>query len=203
MAINMKRKVGEHTSGRHPEQRSWHNVDSNQETDEKASALARIHFTSDEARDKDSSETERSTKKTAHTKGVEQKRDPLKVRRNRSQHKLCEHQRQRSACKNCGGSSICEHQRMRSKCKQCGGSSICKHQRHLSACKDCGGSSICEHQRERSKCIECGGSSICEHQRVRSRCQECGVGNICEHQRVRSRCQTCREVKDKAAERVK
>ena len=35
---------------------------------------------------------------------------------------ICEHGRQRSRCKECGGSSICEHGRQRRKCKECGGS---------------------------------------------------------------------------------
>jgi len=35
--------------------------------------------------------------------------------------------------------SLCEHQRVRSRCKQCGGSGICEHQRQRSQCKDCGG----------------------------------------------------------------
>ena len=42
---------------------------------------------------------------------------------------ICQHGRQRSRCKECGGSSICEHSRVRSKCKECGGSSICNHSR--------------------------------------------------------------------------
>ncbi len=67
----------------------------------------------------------------------------------------------------------CEHHRNRSRCKECGGSSICGHGRERSKCKECGGASICEHGRERSKCKECGGSQICEHGRERSRCKEC------------------------------
>jgi hypothetical protein len=121
-------------------------------------------------------------------------------------HKKCEHNRQRSRCKECGGSSICEHNRQRSTCKECGGSSICEHNRERSkcggssicehnrrrsTCKECGGSSICEHNRERSKCKECGGSSICEHNRVRSKCKECGGSSICEHNRQRSICKEC------------
>ena len=39
----------------------------------------------------------------------------------------CEHGRQRSRSKECGGSSICEHGRRRSACKECGGASICEH----------------------------------------------------------------------------
>ena len=31
---------------------------------------------------------------------------------------LCEHRRQKSKSKDCGGSDICEHQRERSKCKE-------------------------------------------------------------------------------------
>ena len=32
---------------------------------------------------------------------------------------LCEHKKQRSRCKDCGGSQICEHDRQRITCKQC------------------------------------------------------------------------------------
>jgi hypothetical protein len=39
----------------------------------------------------------------------------------------CQHGRQRSQCKECGGGSICPHQRRRSQCKECGGGSICPH----------------------------------------------------------------------------
>jgi len=104
---------------------------------------------------------------------------------------ICEHQRQRSTCKDCGGSGICEHEWVRSTCKDCGGSSICQYQRQRSTCKDCGGSSICEHQRVRSTCKDCGGSSLCEHQRVRSQCKDCGGSGYCEHQRRRSTCKDC------------
>ena len=61
------------------------------------------------------------------------------------------------------GSSICEHNRIRRGCKQCGGSSICQHNRIRRKCKQCAGSGICEHNRQRSDCKQCGGSSICEH----------------------------------------
>ena len=89
------------------------------------------------------------------------------------QKKLCPHQRQRSRCKDCGGSSICEHQRIRRECRECGGSAFCEHQRIRSRCKDCDGGAICEHQRRRSECKDCGGGAFCEHQRIRSRCKEC------------------------------
>ena len=62
----------------------------------------------------------------------------------------------------------CEHGRQRSKCKECGGSQICEHGRQRCQCKDCDGSEICEHERFRSVCRECNGGSICEHKRVRS-----------------------------------
>jgi hypothetical protein len=69
----------------------------------------------------------------------------------------CEHGRQISQCKECGGGSICEHGRLRSVCKECGGSQICEHGRVRSQCKECGGSQICEHGRQRYSCKECGG----------------------------------------------
>ena len=39
----------------------------------------------------------------------------------KTQHSKCPHQRERSKCKECGGSGICPHQRQRSRCKECGG----------------------------------------------------------------------------------
>jgi len=103
----------------------------------------------------------------------------------------CQHKRERSKCKECGGSSICEHKRIRSRCKECGGSGICEHKRQRRHCKECGGSSICEHNRIRSSCKECGGSQTCEHNRQRSSCKECGGRSICEHNKVRSVCKEC------------
>ena len=85
----------------------------------------------------------------------------------------CEHNRQKSQCKECGGSQICEHNRIKSECKDCGGSQICEHNRHKSTCKDCGGSQICEHNRRKSICKDCGGTQICEHNRRKSECKEC------------------------------
>jgi len=104
---------------------------------------------------------------------------------------ICEHNRQRSTCKECGGGSICEHNRRRTYCKECGGGSICEHGRERSSCKECGGSQICEHNRARSECRECGGGSICEHDTRRSTCKKCGGGQICEHNKLRSRCREC------------
>ena len=52
---------------------------------------------------------------------------------------------------------ICQHGRQRSKCKECGGGSICQHGRRRTTCKECGGASICQHGRIRSRCKECRG----------------------------------------------
>ena len=43
----------------------------------------------------------------------------------------------------------CEHGRQKSHCKDCGGSEVCEHNRRKSQCKDCGGSQICEHNKRR------------------------------------------------------
>jgi len=76
----------------------------------------------------------------------------------------CPHDRDRSRCKECGGSGICQHQRIRRQCKECGGSKMCQHRRRRSECKECGGSSICPHQRQRSKCKERGDLPTPAHQ---------------------------------------
>ena len=59
-----------------------------------------------------------------------------KQKKSRTEHK-CEHGRQRSRCKDCGGASICEHNRRRSQCKDCGGSQVCEHGRRRDICKQC------------------------------------------------------------------
>ena len=104
---------------------------------------------------------------------------------------ICEHNRFRTTCKQCGGSQICEHNTYRSTCKKCGGSQNCKHDRQRSLCKPCGGSSICKHDRQRSKCKECGGGHICDHNKRRSECKQCGGSQICEHNTYRSTCKKC------------
>ena len=85
----------------------------------------------------------------------------------------CEHNRQRSRCKDCGGCSICEHNRIRDRCKDCRGSQICEHNRRRDRCKDCRGSQICEHNRLRYRCKDCGGSSVCLHKRRKNECKDC------------------------------
>ena len=103
----------------------------------------------------------------------------------------CEHGRQKSQCKDCGGSGICEHKRERRRCKECGGSSICEHNRRRSMCKECGGSELCEHNKRKSRCVECGGSQVCEHKKQKSVCVECGGSSICEHKKRKSVCVEC------------
>ena len=85
----------------------------------------------------------------------------------------CKHGRQRSRCKDCGGSQICEHNKIKSQCKDCGRSGICEHGRQKSQCKDCGGSQICEHNKIKSRCLFCDGSQICEHNKIKSSCPKC------------------------------
>ena len=35
--------------------------------------------------------------------------------------RICEHDRRKEYCKECGGSQICEHDKIKSQCKDCGG----------------------------------------------------------------------------------
>ncbi len=100
----------------------------------------------------------------------------------------CYHNRYRSVCKDCNGSSICEHGKQRSKCKDCEGSSICEHGKERSQCKDCDGSSICEHGRQRCRCRKCDGSTFCGHGKRRNQCKECDGAALCSHQRQKNKC---------------
>ena len=103
----------------------------------------------------------------------------------------CEHGRQRSLCKDCGGSGLCEHGRVRRRCKDCGGSGVCEHGRQRRMCKDCGGSGLCEHGRQRSRCKDCGGSGLCEHGRQLKRCRECPGAHRCKCGDALALCRPC------------
>jgi hypothetical protein len=113
-----------------------------------------------------------------------------KAKKTREKNK-CEHNRQKSHCKECGGASICKHNRRRNQCKDCDGASICIHKRMRCRCKECGGASICKHNRRRNQCKDCDGASICIHKRMRCHCKECGGASICKHNRQRIQCKIC------------
>ena len=67
--------------------------------------------------------------------------------------KKFEHGRQKSSCKDCGGSGICKHGQ-RNTGTAVGAASASIIVREVS-CKDCGGGGICEHGRLRSVCKDC------------------------------------------------
>lgn len=86
---------------------------------------------------------------------------------------------------------ICEHQRCKTRCIECGGRDICSHGKLKSRCLECDGSELCKHKKRKSRCLECGGGEFCEHNMRRSRCRECGGGDLCMHGKRKTRCKTC------------
>ena len=104
---------------------------------------------------------------------------------------FCEHGKWKSHCKECGGSLFCEHEKRKSRCNECGGSAFCEHGKHKSSCRYCCGSAFCEHGKRKSICKECGGSGICEHGRQKSHCKECGSSSFCQHEKQKSKCKEC------------
>ena len=94
---------------------------------------------------------------------------------------ICIHGKDKSYCKECGGSQICIHGKNKKNCKECGGLNICIHGKIKSYCKECGGSQICIHGKRKSNCKECGGSNICIHNKQKQKCKECGGSQICIH----------------------
>ncbi len=115
----------------------------------------------------------------------------LNLCRNRMTHLICEHNKRKSRCKECGGNLVCSHNRIKDYCKDCGGTQFCQHNRVKSRCKECGGGSICYHNKVRSRCKECGGSQICEHDKRKEICRECGGNQICEHNKRKEICREC------------
>jgi hypothetical protein len=89
----------------------------------------------------------------------------------------CEHGRQKSQCKDCGGAGYCEHGRRKDKCKDCG-TGHCQHGRQKSQCKDCG-TGRCLHGRRKDRCKDCG-TGRCLHGRRKDHCKDCrskAIGN--------------------------
>ena len=105
--------------------------------------------------------------------------------------KRCPHNKYKSQCKECGGSSICKHGRRKTICKECGGGSICIHGRENTKCKECYGGSRCEHKKIKSSCKNCEGGSICQHKRAKSTCKECCGGSVCIHRKLKPYCKIC------------
>ena len=104
---------------------------------------------------------------------------------------LCEHNKRKYQCKECGGSQICPHNKRKSNCRECGGSQICPHNRQKQTCKNCGGPQICRHNRQKNYCKDCGGTQICPHNRQKAHCKECKGSQICPHNRGKSHCKEC------------
>jgi hypothetical protein len=67
----------------------------------------------------------------------------------------CPHDKRKSQCRVCKGSSFCIHDKRKSQCRDCDGTSFCIHNKYKTTCKECGSRSICEHNREKRNCKEC------------------------------------------------
>ena len=73
----------------------------------------------------------------------------------------CQQGRQKSRCKECGGSSICNHGKLKQLCAQCDGSSLCSHLKRKWICRECKGSSPCIHGRRKTKGKICTRPNLC------------------------------------------
>lgn len=105
---------------------------------------------------------------------------------------VCNHNRQRANCRECGGSSFCEHNHYKPYCRDCKGSGFCKHDRLKANCRDCKGCGICKHDRRKRRCRDCKGSGICKHDRRKTNCRECKGSGVCKHDRQKAVCRECK-----------
>ena len=94
---------------------------------------------------------------------------------------ICEHDRARTTCKDCGGGSLCVHGKNKRKCRACGGKNLCTHGREKYSCKDCKGKAICEHGTLRRTCKTCKGAGYCTHGKLKAQCRDCGGSVFCHH----------------------
>lgn len=103
---------------------------------------------------------------------------------------FCKHNKQKFNCKECNPESLCIHKKQKASCKECGGSSVCIHDKQKAFCKECDGSALCIHDKQKSQCKDCNESERCEHNKIRLTCKECG-NQFCEHKKIKSRCRDC------------
>jgi hypothetical protein len=104
---------------------------------------------------------------------------------------LCLHNKNKSRCRECGGSAFCSHGKHKAYCKPCGGSALCKHDKYKTTCKECGGSAYCIHDKVKSYCRECGGSVFCSHGKRKKYCKLCGGSGLCKHNKDKTICREC------------
>ena len=64
----------------------------------------------------------------------------------------------------------CPHNRRKTRCRDCGGSSFCVHQRRKDHCAECTG---CAHGKRKERCSTCGGQERCSHDRLKWVCKDC------------------------------
>ena len=103
----------------------------------------------------------------------------------------CEHNKERSRCRDCGGSAFCEHGKFKQQCRDCGGSRFCIHNKRKSRCRDCGGNEFCIHNKLKQQCRDCGGNAYCIHNKIKSYCRDCGGSVYCIHDKRKSTCKDC------------
>ena len=71
---------------------------------------------------------------------------------------------------------ICEHNKNRAYCKECGGSAICPHNKQKAFCVECKGTAMCCHGRQKAYCKICHGSGVCQHNKFKNSCKLCSAG---------------------------
>jgi hypothetical protein len=86
---------------------------------------------------------------------------------------------------------MCEHNKRKSRCIDCNGSSICEHKKDKHTCVDCHGKNICEHNKLRYQCVDCKGEKFCKHDIRRCLCKECDGSYLCEHDKQKNHCIIC------------
>ena len=93
--------------------------------------------------------------------------------------KICEHNKIRGRCIDCGGSAFCSHNMRKEHCKECKGAGLCQHNNQKHQCKECKGSRYCPHDKQKECCKECGGKEICSHDKIKRCCKVCSPA-VCE-----------------------
>lgn len=113
---------------------------------------------------------------------------------------MCPHNKQKSFCKDCGGTGLCPHGKKKYDCKECGGSRICPHKKRKYLCVECGGSGTCQLHKKDKRYCGCNNHKNnkpqCPCGKDQYFCRIHGGGAYCSHGRQRSSCKACKTMKD-------
>jgi len=106
-------------------------------------------------------------------------------------HVTCEHDINKSDCRECSPQYFCEHNIQKRSCPECSPQNLCEHNILKFSCPECNPKLLCEHDTRKYNCPECSPQNFCEHDTRKGNCPECSPKLLCEHGSRKGNCHIC------------